>query len=208
MARTPPTFAPLTPALVPTTGVPPVLVDTPPVPPPGLGQLGLTVEPEAPRGGYDRDLFEHWVDADGDGCDTRQEVLERDSLVPVTVSASCDILAGDWLSYLDGYSTPDPGELHVDHTVALAEAWDSGAWAWDATRRQAFANDLDTPGALRAVSATENQRKSDRDPADYQPVNAAANCEFARSWVMVKQHWELSVDPVEEGALLDLLAAC
>lgn len=90
----------------------------------------------------------------------------RDSRVPVTITGGCDIVTGDWSSYLDGYSTTSPAELDVDHTVALAEAWDSGAWAWDTPRRQAFANDLDTPGALRAVSAAENQRKSDRGHQD------------------------------------------
>ena len=33
-------------------------------------------------GDYDRDLFHHWTDQDGDGCDTRQEVLIRDSDTP------------------------------------------------------------------------------------------------------------------------------
>ena len=27
------------------------------------------------EGGYDRTLFKHWIDADKNGCDTRQEVL-------------------------------------------------------------------------------------------------------------------------------------
>jgi hypothetical protein len=38
----------------------------------------LEVAAEDPRTGYDRDLFEHWVDADGDCRDTRDEVLAGD----------------------------------------------------------------------------------------------------------------------------------
>jgi hypothetical protein len=210
-AGPPATFAPLTTDV--TTAQLAVPSTIGPLPPPsavvGVGELGLRVEPEPARVGYDRGLFEHWVDEDGNGCDTRQEVLRRESLTAAQVDPfGCLVLVGDWVSYLDGYSTEDPGELDVDHTVALAEAWDSGAWAWDAGRRRAFANDLDTPGALRAVTASENARKSDRDPAGYQPAMAAANCEFATSWVAVKQRWDLSVDAAEEAALANLLAAC
>ena len=41
--------------------------------------------------------------------------------------------------------------------VPLAEAWDSGASSWDTARRQAYANDVDHPQALRAVSASANR---------------------------------------------------
>src|SRR6056297_1534309 len=92
----------------------------------GLVDL-LVVAPESSMGCYDRDLFPHWLDGSGDGCDTRREVLIRDSLTDVAVGTRCSLDDGFWLSTYDGYSTPDPTELEIDHVVALAEAWRSGA---------------------------------------------------------------------------------
>ena len=43
----------------------------------------LPVAAETPTG-YDRDLFPHWIDADGDGQNTRAEELIDESNVPVT----------------------------------------------------------------------------------------------------------------------------
>jgi hypothetical protein len=49
----------------------------------------LLVEAEPPRVGYDRDLFDHWSDLDGDRCNTRYEVLVAESLEPVETSDGC-----------------------------------------------------------------------------------------------------------------------
>lgn len=101
--------------------------------------------------GYDRGLFGYPTDADGDSCNTREEVLIRDSLSPAQVDPSgCKVIAGNWLSIYDGKTVSDPAELEIDHVVALKEAWDSGAWSWDRSRQEAFGNDLDDPRSLRA----------------------------------------------------------
>ncbi|MGH8975000.1 MAG: HNH endonuclease family protein [Acidimicrobiia bacterium] len=169
----------------------------------------LRIAPEGPRTGYRHNLFRHWVDDDGDGCDTREEVLVAESAVPArTDPASCAVLSGWWTSVYDGVSTDDPGALDIDHVVALGEAWDSGASAWDAPRRRAFANDLDEAAALIAVTASANRTKNDRDPAEWRPPRPDAWCGFAGAWVTVKLRWDLSADEAEAGALREMLAAC
>ncbi|MEE6262896.1 hypothetical protein [Plantactinospora sonchi] len=39
------------------------------------------------RTGYNRDLFPHWVDADGDGCNSRYEVLIAEAVTRPTVGS-------------------------------------------------------------------------------------------------------------------------
>lgn len=169
----------------------------------------VEVQPESSSTGYDRGHFGGWRDDDGDGCDTRSEVLQAESAAPVELSpAGCRVLAGQWLSIYDGYSTPHPDELEVDHLVSLSEAWRSGASAWSPERRAAFANDLGHPGALVAVTAAMNRSKGDRDPAAWQPPNRAAWCVYAADWVTVKARWQLTMDRAEATAVRNMLNGC
>lgn len=178
----------------------------------GSATLAGLVEqlPQAPehRDGYSRALFVHWIDADGDGCDTRREVLIAEALDPPNVGPGCRLTGGRWISLYDGLVVTDASDLDIDHVVALAEAWDSGAYAWTPQRRKAFANDLGVPWALIAVSAASNRSKGDRDPADWLPPLAAARCRFVVDWVAVKVRWQLTVDTAERQALLGLASEC
>jgi hypothetical protein len=117
-------------------------------------------------------------------------------------------LEGDWFSLYDGLTFTDPSELDIDHMVPLAEAWDSGAAGWNAGRRQAFANDLDHPQALRAVSASSNRSKGDLDPGQWKPTRDAAWCEYANDWVTVKKAWDLTADQNEVDDLKVMLRTC
>ena len=121
-----------------------------------LALLGDSSTAAEDRTGYDRSLFVHLIDADGDGCDTREEALSDESLTPVTIGASCPISDGSWLSACDRVATSDPADLDIDHRDPLAEAWDSGASGWSADRRKAFANDLGDNRSLRAVTSSSN----------------------------------------------------
>ncbi|MFJ6123954.1 DUF1524 domain-containing protein [Streptomyces griseoviridis] len=85
---------------------------------------------------------------------------------------------------------------------------DSGASAWSASERQAYANDLDDPRALIAVSAASNRSRSDQDPATWQPPAAGYRCMYATDWIAIKTRWSLAIDPAEQAALTDALAGC
>ena len=158
------------------------------------------------RTGYDRDLFPHWVDADGDRCDTRDEVLLAEADAPPTVGAGCSLSGGRWFSYYDRVSWTDSSELDIDHMVPLAEAWDSGARFWTTATRQRFANDLGDGRSLVGVSASVNRSKGDQDVAEWLP--RYDRCRYLRQFVATKVRWRLTVDPAERTAMSDLAATC
>ena len=168
--------------------------------------LGLRVEAEH-AGGYKRTLFADWYDADRDGCDTRQEVLIAESIIPAKIGAKCKV-TGQWFSIYDGVTTTNSSSFDIDHMVPLKEAWDSGAWNWNKDQRKKFANDLDEPFFLIAVTARSNRSKGERDPAEWMPTSAKYRCEYARIWVQIKRAWDLSVDPAENTFLTRTLASC
>lgn len=169
---------------------------------------GITVEPEV-TAGYSRELFPHWKDLDGDGCDTREEVLIRDSITPAQVDPfGCQVRAGDWYSPYDGASWNDRGRIDIDHVVALKEAWDSGARTWTTERRMQYANDLSDPRTLIAVTDSVNQSKSDKDPAQWMPPLTSYHCTYLSAWVGVKARWGLSMDSAERNAVAAGLAKC
>ena len=160
-------------------------------------------------GGYDRDLFKHWVDADGDGCDARREVLIAEAVAAPSVGSPCSLSGGEWLSRYDGQVTSGNGSsFDVDHMVPLAEAWGSGAHNWTADRREGYANDLGFADSLIAVSASSNRSKGARDPAEWLPPVQSVHCWYAAAWIQVKTRWDLAVDQNEAATLRSVLAGC
>jgi hypothetical protein len=158
--------------------------------------------------GYERDLFPHWTDDDGDGCNTRYEVLLAEAVVEPTVVAGCDLIGGSWLSPYDGVTLDGASSVQIDHLVALAEAWYSGAYAWTTARREQFANDLGVSWALVAVSPAINEAKAANDPAEWLPPSSAAVCPYVAAWIGGKVRWALAVDPAEMRALEELVRQC
>ena len=175
--------------------------------PGGITQLAIA----APHvEGYDRNLFGGEGDTDHDCQNTRAEVLIAESRVPVTFTSatSCMVATGEWVDPWSGAVTTSAAALEVDHTVALANAWRSGAWSWTQEQRFAFANDLTHNGHLIAIPSAENQSKADDGPDGWRPPLGTAWCAYARVWTSIKARWNLSATPTEWSAILEMARTC
>lgn len=166
---------------------------------------GLKVAEHGSMAGYSRAKFPHWA-AQGESCDTRETVLERDG-TDVERDEECRAVSGKWTSVYDDKTFTKAAELDIDHTVPLANAWRSGAADWTQEKRKAFANDLTHPQLL-AVSAASNRSKGDQGPDEWQPLAKTYWCTYARSWVAVKATYELTVTEPEKDMLGEMLDTC
>lgn len=172
----------------------------------GLRQSDFFYPVERP---YSRALYEHWTDDDGDCQDTRQEVLIRDSVVPVRLSPDgCRVESGRWIDPYTGATVTHPSDLDIDHLVPLAEAHRSGADTWDESWRRAYANDLLSPLTLVATTASANRSKSDGDPLSWMPGDPRRWCPYVRAWVAVKGRWGLESDLLERWWTDGVLWVC
>lgn len=168
-----------------------------------LGEL--TEQAEGSSDGYSREKFPHWSTQEG-ACNTREVVLKRDGK-DVEQDASCAATSGSWFSEYDGATWTAAGDVDIDHVVPLAEAWRSGASSWTTDQREGLANDLTRP-QLIAVTDNVNQSKGDKDPAEWLPPESSYNCVYARMWVDVKHHYDMTVDSAEKQALAGVLDGC
>jgi hypothetical protein len=171
---------------------------------------GLPAKGRAPLTDYDREAFgAPWSDTNDNGCDTRNDVLRRD-LVETQVS-DCMVMAGmlkdpysgDRVEFVRGPVTSL--DVQIDHVVALANAWQTGASYWSAAKRERFANDRRN---LLAVRGDLNLQKGDGDAATWLPPRKAFRCEYVAIQVLTKQRYDLWVTPAEKAAMQRILARC
>jgi hypothetical protein len=175
---------------------------------PGVDVLaGIAQIPVRIRGyDYRRDAFgDSWTDdnpAPGgyNGCDTRNDILDRDLVDKSYVSIKrCPTAVATGLLH-DPYTNAEVaftrGEktgaaVQIDHIVPLALAWDLGARFWTDDQRLRFAND---PANLIAVAGGANQDKGDHEPATWMPPNVAFHCQYAMQFIAVLRGYALPVD--------------
>ena len=146
---------------------------------------------------YDRDEWNHWIDADGDCLNTRHEVLQEESLIPATVE-DCAVTAGQWRDLYDGTVYTDPSILVVDHFVPLAVAHESGGWVWSAQMKEDYANDLASADHLVAVHQSINRSKGSRGPDEWLPD--IDRCSYVETYLAIKARWVLTVSAEEQAA--------
>lgn len=149
---------------------------------------GLVVQTEV-RTGYDRGLF-------GD--------YDRKALLAANYAAwpNCD----GYYSEADGKCYTNPKAVDVDHMVALAEAWDSGARDWNSDKLDAFAGD--TQNLWLMTVQLNRGEKSDDDFAEWTPPRASVLCSYLTRYVAVKVKYHLSVDTTEKASLLSAAKTC
>lgn len=159
----------------------------------------LPVEDE--HGGHQRTRFGFYTDADGDACDTREEVVVAEALQIEMNVRNCNIFSGKWFSAFDGLTVENARGLDTEHLVSLEEAYESGAWKWSSTERNAYLNDLTHPEAILAVSDASSVARNDEDPGRWLPSNDAYLCDYLRNWVYMKTLYKMSVDPGERESI-------
>ena len=148
------------------------------------------------------------------GCDTRNDILNRD-LVDKTYVATkrCpdavatgtlyDPYTNEVIHFTRGNQVG--ASVQIDHLVPLALAWDLGARDWTDERRTRFAND---PANLIAVQGQANQDKGDEQPADWMPPNHAFWCQYAVQFIAVLRGYGLPIDAPSAPVLRDAAATC
>lgn len=189
---------------------------------PGQDPLdGVQVLPRRPRSGdYQRVQFgDAWsddTDAPGghNGCDTRNDILNRDLTDKTFVSLKrCpnavrtgmlhDPYTGDMVAFSRGPKTGDA--VQIDHIVPLAYAWDMGARDWQPSMRWRFAND---PANLLAVGGKVNFDKGDKAPSSWMPPNKAFWCQYSTQFAEVVRGYRLSVDEKSARAIRENVQSC
>ena len=130
----------------------------------------------------------------------------RDGSDVVTDPSTCKVTSGSWVDPYSGETFTDAKKMDIDHLIPLQYAHQHGGASWDAAKKQAYANDLDT--VLLTVSARENRSKGASGPGEYMPPLKSYRCEYSQRWVAVSEKYGLTVGKADRQALNSGLSSC
>lgn len=168
----------------------------------------LPVKPLDSSKKYDRKKFGHGWQPWGK-CNTRQRILQRD-LTDKTLDG-CHVIAGKLYDLYTGnfMIIKNKAEMHknvqIDHVVALANAWQTGAAELSPARRQELAND---DLELLAVSSKSNLQKSSSDANQWLPTNIKFRCAYVARQIAVKIRYHLWVTAAEKATMKKIIGHC
>jgi hypothetical protein len=89
--------------------------------------------------------------------------------------------------------------------VAVSDAWQKGAFKWDARKRVNFYND---PLNLQATLMKLNSQKGDGDAATWLPPLKSYRCAYVARQIAVKAKYSIWVTKAEKVAMQTILAKC
>jgi len=150
-----------------------------------------------------------WYDVDINSCDTRNDILRRDlTQVAFKQGSECKVASGTlkdpYTAKTIAFQSTAPLTVQIDHVVALAAAWRTGAKAWPPQRRLFYAND---PLVLLAVDGPTNNAKGDDDASEFLPMTSF-QCRYVARQIAIKTKYELWVTQPERTAMSDVLTGC
>lgn len=154
---------------------------------------------------YARSEWKHWSDLDGNGCDSREDVLIASGSGVVSDPGTCKITAGSWVEPYANITITDSSKIDIDHVVALSYAAANGGQALSADQKQQLAND---PANLYISKASENRSKGDKGPSEYMPPNAGFQCQYVSSFVTVINKYDLTMPKSDADAVRKVLEKC
>lgn len=163
---------------------------------------------------YNRtETFGTWLTLAGKACNTRVEILKRDSKIATTPEAGDDRpctprLVGQWLDPYTGQTFTDAHDMDIDHVVPLKHAFISGAWKWAPYKKRDYANDMSNAEHLIAVDSSANRSKGDAPPQLWMPPNLKFHCTYLTRWLSIKFRWGLTIDQNEKTFLTTQLKNC
>lgn len=148
---------------------------------------------------YDRKEWPHWVDADHDCQNTRQEILIARSQVPVSTDRrGCRVIKGKWNDYYYPEVHTVSTSVDIDHLIPLKHANDIGADVWTKDEKEKFAND---PENLVVTNKIYNRKKGAKTIAEWLPVHHEYACKYIAQWIRIKKKYQLHLSEAEQKTI-------
>lgn len=167
---------------------------------------------------YDRKAY-HTDWSIGSGCNLRSRLLVASSIVAVSFAQNgCTVTHGSWIDpYTGNTLTGNPAQgdgttndVDIDHVIPLSYANSHGGYHWSSAKKEAYGSSLSglENEVYLPVSASENNRKSDKGPSRYYPPNPEFRCEYSRKWRDIARSYDIALSQADYQLIASVLASC